>query len=321
MCSIGPGDAGAEGGAAADGAADDGRDGGAAGDGPADWAAPPSDALPADGQRVDASTGDAAPADAPGPDAPPPDGPGDAPPDSGCMGPTSCAPGYACTAGTCSSLASGLVGYWKLDETTNGATAVDDSGSGFNAADVGGTTVSPSPDHPARFTNPNARRFSLSSDPTPDSLRVTAPGSRLKPLSWSMSVWFKATTTDILAGTIASLGDNYVLVLRPDGKAQATRRYSSSWFFCETTMTYLDGRWHHAVGTSVSGGALAIWVDGVKTSCPGNTVQSFDLGADLVIGRHGNGGADYDFDGTIDDLRIYNRVLDDSEIQALFAGQ
>jgi len=92
-------------------------------------------------------------------------------------------------------------------------------------------------------------------------------------------------------------------------------------FSLPTAGTFLDDRWHHAVGTAASGGAVTAWVDGVKTVCPNTGVQAYDLGLDLFMAHHGNGGIEYDFDGSLDDIRIYGRVLDDAEILALFAGQ
>jgi hypothetical protein len=221
----------------------------------------------------------------------------------------------------CSNLANGLLAYWKLDEATNAAVAVDSSGNGFNAVDVGGTTVFPAPDHPARYTDPNARRFSQLDNPTSDNLRVVNPGLRLMPLNWTISGWFRSTIVDRLGGTIVNMGDSYMLVLGPTGNVTATRRIAGSWFGCGTPGTFLDDQWHHAVGTSTSGGALSVWIDGAKNTCTSTGVQTYDLGLDLFIGRHGNGGIEYDFDGSLDDVRIWDRVLTDAEIQALLAGQ
>jgi hypothetical protein len=240
-----------------------------------------------------------------------------------CSGTNGCVPGFSCTAaGSCANLANGLLAHWALDEATNAAVAVDSSGNGFHAVDVGGTTVSPAPDHPARFTNPNARRFSRVDDPTSDSLRVVNPGLRLSPLNWTISAWFRSTNIDRFAGTIVNMGDNYMLNVGATGNVQAVRRVpGNNWFGCATAGTFLDDLWHHAVGTSTSGGAITAWVDGVKTSCTFTGVQTYDLGVDLFMGRHGNGGIEFDFDGSLDDVRIYDRVLDDAEILALFAGQ
>jgi hypothetical protein len=44
------------------------------------------------------------------------------------------------------------------------------------------------------------------------------------------------------------------------------------------------------------------------------------LGTDLWVGRHGNGSANFDFQGNVDEVRIYARVLTVAEIQGLAQG-
>jgi hypothetical protein len=63
-------------------------------------------------------------------------------------------------------------------------------------------------------------------------------------------------------------------------------------------------------------------VDGVlKLSCPLALPIVYDLGKDLWVGRHGNGNQNWDFEGNIDEVRVYTRVLTATEIAALAAGQ
>ena len=45
----------------------------------------------------------------------------------------------------------------------------------------------------------------------------------------------------------------------------------------------------------------------------------YDRGADLSVGRHGDGQDDFDFDGNIDDVRIYTRALPPARIAQLAA--
>jgi len=46
----------------------------------------------------------------------------------------------------------------------------------------------------------------------------------------------------------------------------------------------------------------------------------YDQGPDFWVGRHGNGSANWDFQGNIDDVRVEGRALDPGEIQSLSQG-
>lgn len=77
-----------------------------------------------------------------------------------------------------------------------------------------------------------------------------------------------------------------------------------------------DSRWHHVAVAYVSGGALRIYFDGslvVSTTSPTFTISS----QNLRIGRSVDSYWET-YKGSLDDLRIYNRVLSSAEVQALY---
>jgi hypothetical protein len=58
-------------------------------------------------------------------------------------------------------------------------------------------------------------------------------------------------------------------------------------------------------------------------SCPNSAPFLYDRGKDLFVGRHGNdttNAALYNFQGNIDEVRVYARALTANEIAALAAG-
>ena len=76
-----------------------------------------------------------------------------------------------------------------------------------------------------------------------------------------------------------------------------------------------DGIWHHI--TAVYNGSLQLYIDGILQI---DTVRSgyVPTDASVAIGVHnGYHGLDYYFVGSIDDIRIYDRPLEESEIIAL----
>src|SRR3954451_23705312 len=73
----------------------------------------------------------------------------------------------------------------------------------------------------------------------------------------------------------------------------------------------LDGNWDHVAGV-ITPAAMLVYVDGVqRISCPMPLATFYDRGKDLFVGRHGNdttNAAAYDFEGNIDEVRIYARA-------------
>ncbi len=80
-------------------------------------------------------------------------------------------------------------------------------------------------------------------------------------------------------------------------------------------------QWSHVVATWKSGDTKKVYINGqLVTNWPtvwnGNIKYTSDTG--MEIGRQPDAGR-Y-FNGAIDDLRIYNRALSDSEVQQLYSG-
>ena len=89
------------------------------------------------------------------------------------------------------------------------------------------------------------------------------------------------------------------------------------WQKNEYIKSLADGNFHHYVG-SVDGDMINLYIDGllVKTIIGPSKVSSSCFGGDIQIGRDWKSFNDY-FQGKIDDVRIYNRVLNIVEITYL----
>jgi hypothetical protein len=91
-------------------------------------------------------------------------------------------------------------------------------------------------------------------------------------------------------------------------------RDGTNYFVISPLRTYNDGKWHYVAAT-YSGKILRLYVDGVKvgfkitnSSVPDNTgIQPLIIGANY-------GGPGGFFTGNIDEVRVWNRKLSDSEI-------
>ena len=135
----------------------------------------------------------------------------------------------------------------------------------------------------------------------------------------TVSAWYRATSGG--RDEIVSGGDQYVLRLIPNQIEFSKRISGGSYVQCLATVSgHFDGNWHHVAGVTSTAG-MKVYFDGVET-CSNGAGDSIvnDLGPDLFVGRHGFNQIGWDFDGNIDDVRIYGRALPASEISYLAKG-
>ncbi len=222
------------------------------------------------------------------------------------------------------SLKSGLLGWWPFDGKTVNWTA-------DLASDISGNANSGLLVNMPTTTSQTAGKIgqALTFNGANSSYILTPLTAAIGTGSYSYSVWFK-TTTSQLAGMISRRGGsqqfslnisnstvdgagNKVSIVDSDGSNIRTGASASS---------YIDGKWHNAVivrdanTTATLGyidGALAITTD--STSIPNQS------GTDnIIVGASGNGGssASFNFTGSLDDARVYNRALSSSEILRMY---
>ena len=98
--------------------------------------------------------------------------------------------------------------------------------------------------------------------------------------------------------------------------------------FVSSSKIINDGKWHH-VAFIWEGSGFRFWIDGQSDSNityydnrSTNTVPINSIDSPLVIGATNDNNTGYInyFHGYLDDLRIYNRSLSDSEISDLYGG-
>jgi len=225
-------------------------------------------------------------------------------------------------------LNNGLVGYWKLDDGPGSTVARDDSGYGNHGTLTNYTGVQTStgwvasPDHASRFYNPYALEF----DGMNDAVISSAPTVLAHPLS--VNIWFRTTHLNARM-TLWSIGDmdslyGHYIELRGDADGdyvEATSREGFGFVSATTTTGITSGQWHMITALYASNTDRRILIDGGSQGT--NAIYINPSGIDtMTIGENawGNGGLPQYFKGTIDDVRVYNRILEASEIAALAAG-
>ena len=208
------------------------------------------------------------------------------------------------------------IGYWNFDSVTNN-TISDLSGNGNAGALQGG--VSLSTDHPN--TN-QSNTGSLSFDGVNDYVSTTT--SFANPNVFSLSLWFKTTTTT--GGKLIGLGvwqtgqsPNYDRHIYMTNSGQLYFGvYTGTVQTINTTNSYNDGQWHH-VAASLSSAGMQFYVDGslIGSKATVTTAENYTgywrLGYDNMNGWI-NVPSGFYFKGLIDEPRIYNRALSAQEV-------
>jgi hypothetical protein len=257
---------------------------------------------------------------------------------------------------TCTTCQTGLVLYWKFDETS-GNTALDSSPNGFNGTYVsdllvdGGTALLPAPSAnvpaaigAAGFSDPMS--LLLTGGPATTTYRQAVKhvpvGTTLKPANnLTVAAWFRSTTTDNNGSEILSMGDYYLLRLKkttPNYQIQFTK-YTGSFADCMgpqvPSTVFMDGNWHHFAGIASSTTGMSIYLDGAQVFAPieggvsacsnpasaaNVTNLSYPSTRNFWVGRNGNTSTAYDYDGNVDEVRVYNRALTPGEILSLAQG-
>jgi hypothetical protein len=216
----------------------------------------------------------------------------------------------------------GLELHWQFDDA-EGETARDASGNQRAGSWVGANGTLParsSEAAPVPFDNPASRRFQASNRQAV--LLADMPAALRPSAELTLAAWYRATTLDPSTGVgeVISGGNNYLLRVRAEDvelSKRVTRNGGNQHVRCYAPASqHLDGAWHHLAAV-VSATTLRVYVDGVE-GCqePNADPLAYDQSDDLWVGRHPTSD-NYDFNGDIDEVRIYRRALDAAEVATL----
>ncbi len=205
----------------------------------------------------------------------------------------------------------GLVAAYGFNEGS-GTTLTDSSGNNLNGTIVGATWVSTGKYGKALSFNGSTSYVDLGN---PAQLRLTG--------SMTVEAWINAAANPADDGQIVAKSNDaagWQVKTSPDtgphtfgvgvsGTSNSrTQRYS-------TTVRALNTWYHVAAVYDATAGTLSLYVNGVlNNGTLSGTVPAsqFDQAVNVNIGRRTGG---YYFNGLIDEVRIYNRALSQSEVQ------
>lgn len=217
----------------------------------------------------------------------------------------------------------GLLAHYKFDPQTG---ATDSSGNGLDGVFQGDASV----DTTSGTNQVGDGKLTL--DGTGDYVDLTSSISRFDDLSeGTISAW--VNTTDTGFNTILDTNDgttsNFASLWIDNGQLiWSVNVGGSSLVRTTSTATINDGNWHH-IAVTTDGSGTSIYMDGVKLtgaaitySSSTDTTAFFDdvTGATTVsLGAYNSGGVGGEFDGLIDDVRIYNYAVTESDMSDLYA--
>ncbi|MFA5099093.1 MAG: LamG domain-containing protein, partial [Candidatus Paceibacterota bacterium] len=201
-----------------------------------------------------------------------------------------------------------LVGYWKFDEGT-GTTAYDASGHGNNG------TLNNGPS----YTTGKVGSYALSFDGSDDDV-YCGGSSSLNSTSYTISVWFKTTaispdnqTAQRMVSLSRASGSTKISLMMRVDKPKLIANGGEIETSSNTVSN--DGNWHNFT-TTYNGSSFLLYLDGSQKNSVSGVLSSAFQGCTIgsLLGSPSQG---Y-FDGYIDDVRIYNRVLSAAEISAIY---
>lgn len=228
-------------------------------------------------------------------------------------------------------LAIGLLGYWIMNE--GGGIRVDDiSGTGHSmtmGTNTGSQIFTTGGDTAKWVGSPfgGCLKFDGVDDCIKNLLTDWYQGSRM-----TLSVWINSNDFSQLKTVV----DHRARSGGPGGQAEQFSLFTNStgnirWMFSTDNgnslnvdnvgaTTMVTGKWYHIVGT----------YDGINSKCylngrlDGTVAASGDLGANvtnagLLIGADGETAGRY-FNGSIDEVRMYNRALSNEEVWLLYSS-
>jgi hypothetical protein len=215
-----------------------------------------------------------------------------------------------------SSLDTGLVGYWKMNETGwSGITGevTDETTNNLDGTGQGDATTTKLGFDRSGIFDGNGDYVSVSDSGT-SPLDITG--------DFTLSAWFKRTggyNEYIISKTNDASDGGYGLLIGSSGELYCRTANTSGWDDSVTDIerVVVGDNFHHLLAVR-NGTSCRIYIDGVDaTAYPSTHTTITDNNNPLSIGSQSNG-TDQFAEGEIDDVRIYDRALTEEEITKLY---
>jgi hypothetical protein len=201
-----------------------------------------------------------------------------------------------------------LVGYWSLNETS-GSTAYDRSGQNNHGTLNGGITQGAN-----GILGNNAYQL----DGTDDYVDISGEYST-GPIT--ISTWVKINT--IQRQRIVNLADPSICLEQRDYNSDGNMALAcyvydgSDTYYAEPSWEPKTGQWYHYIGIyDAANNKIRVYINGVlEDTASQDGIANQSLSDAIGASRDGS---NYNFDGSIAEVRIYNHALTPAEVQYLY---
>lgn len=151
--------------------------------------------------------------------------------------------------------------------------------------------------------------------------RCTAGSGWFPTGDFSIAFWFKTTAIDVYQGIVSvwtsDSNTTDIFVDNTGGRLFGGGGYPGSCAFTQTNSIEAN-RWFHIVFTSANGGATTFYLNGHLTGTTGTT-QFATRTPDIALGcRVGTGSTTWTFGGWLDDIVIFDGLLNSGEAAAFY---
>ena len=205
-------------------------------------------------------------------------------------------------------MSDGLVGYWKMDESSWGS-VVDSSGNGNNGTAYNGATIDA-----GKFGNGG------SFDGNDDYVQTSGAPSLTGQNQMSVGAWiYDIGFSDESIHFIVNGQDNNFQFWWNAGNGLCLQVRTSAWNGCTGGVAPSTGQWVYVFST-YDGKNIKNYINGQLMNTieqNGEISTNTPIGA-FTIGNYNSPSSSYAFRGRIDDLRVYNRALSPQEVSDLY---
>jgi len=204
-------------------------------------------------------------------------------------------------------LFSNIVGLWHFDEVS-GTTAYDSSGNSNDGTFMGDPSWTS-----GKFGN------ALSFDGDGDYVLLPNSNTILNTNTFTIETWFKTSVNHPAyggtEGRIVNLardnaGYSAVALYVEENNVAVCYRNTTAFKHLKHAVNYYDDVWHH-IAVTYNNATYRLYYDGVEVELIDDTFYGFGTSA-AYLGTYN--GSERFFNGTIDEVRIWNRALTDIEI-------
>jgi Concanavalin A-like lectin/glucanases superfamily/Chitobiase/beta-hexosaminidase C-terminal domain/Viral BACON domain len=213
---------------------------------------------------------------------------------------------------------SGLIGYWQFDDAVSTGRAIDQSGNHLDGGLSGGIASVAGVVNQALSFDGRSGYVRL-----PDDSYTDLTGNL------TLALWVKTlnnSRSEALISRYAAGGAETGYLLRTDAQGQLEVRIggfngpSGPVNLVDTGKPINDGQWHHAVAVITLGHGVDFYVDGTFSSTQLLNITSHGGASALQFGLNPWNPYGTYFTGSLDDVRIFNRVISAAEVATLFAA-